>query len=109
MNIETRIKIEKKIAKAAIAGLLAAGYAISVHDGEEVTVKRSIIAKDILDAMFTTDEDILLAYKAGELRGEVNFIYGNDGYDVIADYSTVLEPALKGAEEEANKLEEKYG
>lgn len=99
--------IEKAIAKATIKALLDAGYVISVDDGEEITVKRSIGSIKILNAMFTTDEDILHVEMPGTLveSGWVKFIYGNDGYDVISDYTTNLEEMLKPVSELADRIE----
>jgi hypothetical protein len=70
-----------------------------VCDGEEVTLKLSRSAEDVLKAMFTTDEDILYVHDAsGKQIGWVFFIYGNDGYDVVHDYTTNLEPIMKTAD-----------
>lgn len=63
MNIQERQRIENRIAKAAIAGLLAAGYFVSVYDGEEVALRRSRDAKAIFSAMGATDEETLIAYR----------------------------------------------
>ena len=60
--------------------------------------------------MFTTDEDKLLFYKQEDigtvnaLYGWVFFVYGNDGYDVVNDYTINLESVMK----EANELADKY-
>jgi len=48
-------------------------------------------------ALFTTDEDYLYVYEAGRSLNEkdtrpddwVRLVYGNDGWDVISDYSSV--------------------
>lgn len=109
MNIETRHSIEKQIAIAAAQGLIDAGYSVAVYDGEEIAQEDTTDINKIKDALFATDEDHLMAYKDGSLRGSVSLIYGNDGWDVMADYSTSLEPALLAANELADKLEKQYG
>jgi hypothetical protein len=86
--------LEEQIAKAAIEELLSAGYALGVNDGEETTITNSTDKDAVLKAMFTTDEDLLLAYKDGKQVGWVRFVYGNSGYDVINDHTMNLEPAL---------------
>lgn len=103
-----RQEIERKIAIATIKDLLNSGHSISVNDGEEVTLERSTDQTDILDAMFTTDEDYLIAHKDGELTsiGWVRFIYGNDGWDVVNDYTTNLEHHLATSLNLAELLEE---
>lgn len=87
-----RIEVERKIANKAAKALLDAGFKVSVDDGEEVVVTRSSSIDEILEAMFSTDEDYLYAIDAqGKRVGKVYFVYGNDGPDVINDYSTTLE------------------
>lgn len=102
--------LEIAIARKTIDVLLAMGYKISVNDGEEVTVNRSRDRDKILAAMFTTDEDALLVHLSGDAKndgpfGWVRFIYGNDGWDVINDYTTNLEQVLKPVNELADRLE----
>jgi hypothetical protein len=87
--------LEKIVIKSAIAELLSHGFSLSVNDGGETTLVRSFDADAIFGAMMTTDEDNLHAHRPGvDGGGWVRFIYGNDGWDVMNDYSTVLEPYL---------------
>ena len=118
MNIQERQRIEQRIARAAIAGLLAAGYFVSVYDGEEMALRRSRDAKAIFSAMGATDEETLIAYRPlpttddaprWERVGSVLFVYGNDGWDVIADHATSLENDLQAANELADELERRHG
>ena len=110
MKIE---EMEARIMRRVIKDALAAGFLLSVHDGEETTVALSQNADEIFRALRTTDDDRLHFFtktagtleKAGEFFGHVHFVYGNDGYDVIADSSVALEPDLKGAEAVARDLE----
>lgn len=99
--IKARIAIEKRIAKQCIFDLLAAGYCITVHDGEADCLVHSRDAKAILAAMRSTDDDVLKVYaprpdNPDEMQsmGWVYFVYGNDGWDVINDYTTNLESVL---------------
>lgn len=94
-EIAARVAIEGRVARKVIKAALALGYLISVHDGEEVTVSKSRDAKAIEDAMFTTDEDTLLIHiPNGKRIGNIFFVYGNDGWDVINDYSFSLESMM---------------
>jgi hypothetical protein len=109
MSIKLRQELERRIARAAIRGLLAAGFEVSVFDGEEEALPRTDNPGAILAAMMTTDEDYLIAHKPGapNVRGGagwVRFIYGNDGWDVINDYTVNLEAALT----QAHKIAERY-
>jgi hypothetical protein len=101
--IKRRIAVEQKIARFTVRALLRAGFSISVYDTEEITVTRSRDATTICDAMSTTDEDYLFVYRDGERDrfGWVRFIYGNDGWDVISDYTTNLDPQMDAVNEYA--------
>lgn len=97
MNPSIRMGIEQKIIRRAVTDILGKGYKISLYDGGEFTVKRSTDLNLILNATQTTDRDMLKVYDGDELIGTIILIYGNDGHDVIADYSLSLEEVLKGA------------
>lgn len=87
-DLAARFRRERRMAVATIAAALARGYSISVFDCEETTVFQSTDAIAILSAMFTTDDDRLTLYRAdGSRVGWFWFVYGNDGWDVISDYS----------------------
>lgn len=109
MNLKTRMGIERRIARQAARDLIAAGYTVTVHDGETKTLKHSTNLRAIVGAMFTTDDDYLLAYDGTRCVGWVRFIYGNDGYDVINDYTTNLETVLTETHKLALKLELRHG
>jgi len=102
MNRKLEIELELRIAREAIKGLIKAGYAVSVDNGETES-HASTIEKYITAALFQTDEDTLYAHKDGMRRGWVLLMYGNV-QDVISDYSVNLEEALK----EASDLAESY-
>ena len=111
MSVKMRQEVERKIAQAAITQLLASGFVLGVFDGEETVLTHSNDAAAVLAAMFTTDEDRLFVYKQDGPQGKRDwfgwalFIYGNDGWDVVNDYTTNLEPIMA----EADALAEKYG
>ena len=77
---------ERKIAKALVRRALAAGYSITVHDGEEATLKTSRDEKAIFAAMNSTDSDTLKFYKGGLYIGWIWLVWGNEG-DLISDWS----------------------
>lgn len=82
---------EARAARKLVKAALAAGYTISVNDGEEWTVKRSGRELEIIDALATTGEDRLLMRLAvsGDVVGSFWLIYGNDpnGDELISDHS----------------------
>lgn len=111
MNLETRIDIEKQIAKKTIEVLLAASYRLMVNDWEEDVTDVIDNADELFKAMFTTDGDYLLVFNATDEEhriGWIQFVYGNDGYDVICDYTTNLEDILQPVFKLADELEEKH-
>jgi hypothetical protein len=108
-----RIETEGKIANALVKAALASGYVVSVYDGEEWALKFSANRAEIMDAMFSTDGDVIAisAGPAGERKriGTVTLIYGNSGYDVISDYGAADLDAfsawIKPVEDYAGTLE----
>lgn len=98
-------QMERAIAGKIVDSLLSAGYAVTVDDGEESTVRRSRDKVEIVGAMFQCDVDHLYVrhVDSGE-RGFVHLVYGNSGHDVISDYSINLESALGGISEYAESL-----
>lgn len=107
-TVEQRQAVERKIVVQAVNDLLKAGFYLEVNDGDEDVTEKTMDQAVILDAMFSTDEDIIFVYWPGRLlnAGWIRFIYGNDGPDVINDYTVNLEEhladtlALAEAEEE---------
>lgn len=105
--IEDRQRIERRIVRRVVLDLIAAEYRLNLDNGGETweLAEWSTDAKKVLAAMFATDEERLHCRKNENDRGWVFFVYGNDGPDVICDYTTNLEPILKNAEALAEKLE----
>jgi hypothetical protein len=103
MSRELEIELELRIAMKAVRGLIASGYSVGVNDGEDTVLKCCKNPKKIKEALFSTDEDYLIAYKDGKKCGWVWLVWGNV-QDVISDYSMNLDPALK----DANTYAEQY-
>jgi hypothetical protein len=107
MSIKLRQELERRIVKAVVTEALLTGHTVSVFDGEETTVNKSAKLADIMGAIMTTDEDALYIWNAeGKHIGTVILIYGNEGYDVIADYSA--NPAIEAILAPANAIAESY-
>lgn len=113
--VKKRQRIERRIFKSCVEELLASelNFRLGLNDGEEIVIKSSRNVKDIMKAAFTTDEDYILVYLDARSETEkkrmgwVRFVYGNDGWDVICDYTTWLEPHIKGTEALAREIERK--
>lgn len=107
--------IERVLAAKTIDAFLAAGYLLGVNDGEETVLKRCTSAQTIYEAMFSTDEDYLIIYKANpngssERCGWVRFIYGNSGWDVMSDWSSnEIVNGIIGDDTPLSKLCDKLG
>jgi hypothetical protein len=98
------------VLRTLIKSAIAAGYALSVDDGEEITVTHSRDAKALFAALQTTDEDRLhLGRPNGRggftREGSITLVYGNSASEVIADYSTSLDPLMNIVCEYASKYE----
>lgn len=103
-----RFMIEWTIVKMAITLLLEAGYVLKFdHDG--VDDIRTIETVDLatMEELFACDEETLYVYRdpKGNICDKfVKFIYGNDGPDVISDYSSSLDKVLKPVNDLADSL-----
>jgi hypothetical protein len=87
---------ERKVARRLIKAAIAAGYSISVNDGEDWTVRRSVKLKAIEDALCTTGEDTLLLCAANPSKtvgwhgvGSFYLVFGNakDGSELLSDFT----------------------
>ena len=106
MSVQMRQHVERQIARRFISDALKAGYSITVNDSEEDVLIKSTNLKAILDAMFSTDDDHLFLYGGDVYLGWVWFVYGNDGYDVISDYTA--NEKIEALMVNVNKLADKY-
>lgn len=108
--VKARIGIERKIVKLTVKTLLESGFELAVHDGEEWH-NRTTDAKKLHDALMETDEDRLFVYRPDGPKGSrdwfgwVFFVYGNDGPDVINDYTVNLEDVLAPVNKYAERFE----
>jgi hypothetical protein len=102
--------IEQKIAAEVVKGILAAGHTITIayQDGNSDAIKQSTDADAILAEFHKCDEEYLLVHQAGSTRfehlGWVQFIYGNDGHDLIANNTVGIDHLLAGAQALADRI-----
>jgi hypothetical protein len=100
LDLAKRIETEGRICSFLVKHALAAGYTVSVHDGEEWSVIRSTKYTEIMEELFTTDSNsLLIRDKDGKRLGSIELIYGNDGYDVMGDWSAPNDEALEALSE----------
>lgn len=104
-RVEAVQEAEAKIMQRIIADALAAGYSLGVNDGVVTTIADSRDAAAVFAAMRTTETDHLLVYENEKQIGWVFLVYGNDGYDVVNDYTTNLDKIMAGADQISEDLE----
>jgi len=81
---------ERGVATRLVRAAIHAGYTVSVYDGGEYTVKRSRQVRQILEALGSTEEDVLVIRDSeGARLGALSLIWGNDatGEELIADHT----------------------
>lgn len=112
MSVKMRQRVERIIARRLVMDAIRAGYALNVNNGgEDDELKEpSTSVREVMAAMMGADDDRVHVYVKSDSSvwihfGWVWFVYGNDGYDVISDYTVNLEPIMTGAD----ALADKYG
>ena len=102
----TRPAIERAIALAIVVEILAQGHLISVNNGgDENELDHSRDLDAIMDALFASDEDYLYIYEPervgnlseGNHDNWVRLVYGNEGWDVVCDYTVDAEKYMATA------------
>jgi hypothetical protein len=104
-----RLRIEEDIVKRTVGVFILAGYYLATDQSTQGMEWFPPIptqdAKKILAELFEVDDEYLGVFKPADNRiGWVRFVYGNDGYDVISDYTVNLEEVLKPVNEYARSL-----
>lgn len=106
-QVAKRRTLERRVVRHAVRALKAAGYSLRLHDGEAWSTPHRASETQIMDAMQATDMERLYAFNDdGKSVGALVLVYGNSGWDVISDYSTSLDEALKETNEYADKLDQ---
>ena len=105
--MSTVIQIENDIINALINSAINNGLSVTINDSEEDVVVKSTDFNEIKASMRSTDEEYMLFYDKGVFCGSVFLVYGNTGWDVIADTGihTGYDYILSRAEEIANAFE----
>lgn len=102
VEVRPRCRMELQIVDKLLELAKAAGYAMKIIQYEEEGEKTP---EDVKDALFNLDEAHLEFYKDGKRVGWVFLVFGNDGFDLISDYTCRLEEFLKPAIELSGRLE----
>jgi hypothetical protein len=87
-DLAKRLLSEQQACSYLVVECLRRNLNVSVHDGGEWCLKGSQDRHAIMCALASTDQDTLRARTAdGTASASFMLVYGNDGYDVIADYT----------------------
>ena len=97
-GLKMRLQVEKRIVRAFINAAIKQGYEVAIDNGDNCDMQYEVgftqDASALYHGIFKTDEDRLYVRRKGEVEpfGWLYFIYGNDGWDVLNDYTVNLEP-----------------
>lgn len=100
-DLERRRATELAVITHLVDELLAEGCCLSVSYGpgveDPVGCDHSYVREVILGSLRACDEETLIVYRGHrdvKPYGQIFLVYGNDGWDVINDYNTGLEPLI---------------
>ena len=108
-QLQNRMQMERQIVTFMMEDAIKQGFALSVFNGEEVTVQESTDVTELWEACRTVDEESIFFYKDGVRVGYVNLVYGNDGWDVISDYTVNLEEVLAATNGMVDEVYAEFG
>lgn len=97
-----RQRIERRIVTAVIDKLLAVqpdNFELAINNGgDEFEVDYTRNRSELLKHIMLTDDEYLHVRRNYVPFGWVRLIYGNDGWDVVADNTSNLEPFIGAIE-----------
>lgn len=83
--VNHRQALERRIVGMIVQDAIAQGYAVALDNGEETITAKHL--DDLMAEIMATDEEKLTFYKDGQPVGAVWLVYGNDGFDCMADHT----------------------
>jgi hypothetical protein len=87
-KLARRLRNEKRMASALVRACLTRGYTVSLHNGEDWEISHSRNYRELMAALFSTDEEtVVIRETDGRKVGWFFLVYGNSGYDVVSDYA----------------------
>ena len=102
-GVKHRVRMEATICRLLLTSIVADGCSVGVDDGDGVQLGDT---SHLLSAIFGVEEAKLRVYRGRSFIGTVSLVRGNDGWDVISDYTTSLEAIVKPANDYADRLAE---
>lgn len=108
-SVRLRRWMELAIAHRVIDALRRGGFDLHADNGEDRTTTKAT-DDQLIECLFACDEARLYATRDNErglaFSGWVFFVLGNDGFDVVSDYTANLEEWLAPVNEYADTLAE---
>lgn len=106
MNIES---MEREIIKALVGEAFKQGFTkIIIDNGGDERIYCSDIEEVMASIRQTDEEHMFFAHPDVAKMPCVFLVYGNDGYDVIADHSTSLDEMIDTIQPLIDTLEEQF-
>lgn len=107
-SVRPRCRMELKIVNAFIRELKKNNCTVKIEEYEDEPEMNKI--ENVKSALFNIEDAFVIVYNEnGKRIGWVRFVFGNDGWDLINDYSVNIEewlqPVLDVADKLANGLE----
>lgn len=114
--IRPTIRMERLLLRATIEALLKAGFTLRLQHYPDLGFSTDKWA--IFESAYAVDDCYIVAHRrapvvdgltqaAGERVGWVRFVFGNTGWDSMADNALSLEPYLETVNELADRLAER--
>lgn len=89
-----RRSIEIQVTRNLMALLRSEGYDLLADNGEDRAYSGQDTDNEMITCLFACDEAYLYAVKDSK-RHAIFLVMGNDGWDLICDYATGLDPLLE--------------
>lgn len=91
-GVKLRNLMERAIVRKLVSDAFDRGFAVSYSDGESSYEQCNTVEGLMAEIQSTDEEKLRLKHPEGR-SAYVYLVYGNDGYDVIADYTlSILAP-----------------
>lgn len=103
LSLEVRMRAERRIVRAALKCAIRRGYTLhTVVNGEDDEPVRTV-TEAMVHAFACDDAHVFLTkpgenHKSNRNKAWFYFVLGNSGWDVISDYTTVLDPVVNDVE-----------
>jgi hypothetical protein len=118
-SVKLRIELERRIVRTIVTDAIAKGYRLAVslergYDVEDMLLGSVDINRIVNEATAGDESHLFIQPGTGDTvkdgsiisHGWVYFVFGNDGWDVVSDYTTNLDGL--GILDRANAIAEAY-